>query len=114
MQIKYITQKSTKQKGFWQPEVTLNEDSTATIKPTTYYFRNFEIRIPETTWTPQNGDKIFVENDADPLHLIRETHLLDDLPYTPLGEDKASSPGAVIWVENDTIYVLTHVGDENA
>jgi len=108
MQIKYITQKSTKQKVFWQPELIDNGDGTVTLQPTTFYFRDLEIEIPEETWTPANGDKIFIENDSDPVHLIRDTHLLDEIPYTPLSGDKTSSPGAVIWVENDTIYVLTH------
>lgn len=109
MQIKYITQKSTKQKGFWQPTLIDNGDGTVTLQATTFYFRDLEIEIPEETWAPANGDKVFIENNpADPLYLIRDTHLLDDIPYTPLEEDKASSPGAAIWVENDTIYVLTH------
>jgi len=111
VKICYITQKSTKQKGFWKPTLVDNGDGTVTLQPTTFYFSDLEIEIPEETWTPANGDKIFIENNpTDPVHLIRDTHLLDDIPYTPLGEDKQSSPGAVIWVENDTIYVLTHEG----
>jgi len=96
MQIKYITQKSTEQKGFWQPELVNNGDGTVTLKSCIFYFRDLEIEIPEENWTPANGDKIFIENDTDPVHLIRDTHLLDDMPYTPLREDKASSPCAVI------------------
>lgn len=105
MQIEYIKQISTKQRGFWQPELSLNKDGTVTLKPCTFYFHDMEIEISEETWTPEEGDRVYIENDADPLHLIRQD---SEDEYMPLGEDKMSSPGFMIWVEQGIIYVLTH------
>jgi len=106
MQIKYITQKSTKQKGFWQPTLVDNGDGTVTLQPTTFYFRDLEIEIPKETWTPAEGDRIYVENDpVDPLYRITSDAEHD---YQPLSGEKESSPGAVIWVENEVVNVLTH------
>jgi len=110
MQIKYITQKSTKQKGYWQPELIDNGDGMVTLKSTTFYFRDLKIAIPEETWTPAEGDRIYVENDpVDPLYRIPADAEQD---YRPLSGEKESSPGAVIWVENGVLNVLTHEGDD--
>jgi hypothetical protein len=106
LEIKYITQKSTKEKGFWQPELVDNGDGTVTLKPTTFYFRDLEIAIPEETWTPQEGNRIYIENDpVDPLYRI---HVDAEQDYKPLSGEKESSPGPVMWLENGVIYVLTH------
>ncbi|MEW6423188.1 MAG: hypothetical protein AB1523_00330 [Bacillota bacterium] len=109
MQIKYITQKSTKQKGFWQPIVVDNGDGTVTLQATTFYFRNLEIEIPKETWTPQEGDKIYIENNhVDPLYRIPSDAEQD---YQPLSGERESSPGPVMWVENGILHVLTHEGE---
>jgi len=106
MKIKYITQKSTKQKGFWQPTLIDNGDGTVTLQPTTFCFRDLEIEIPEETWTPANGDKIYIENDpVDQLYRIPSDVEQD---YKPLSGEKESSPGPMIWVENGVVNVLTH------
>lgn len=106
MQTKYITQKSTKETGFWQPILVDNGDGTVTLQSTTFYFRDLEIEIPEETWTPVEGDRIYIENDiVDPLYRIPSNAEQD---YKPLSGEKESSPGAVIWVENGIFYVLTH------
>lgn len=106
MQTKYITQKSTKEKGFWQPTVVDNGDGTITLQPCTFYFRDLEIAIPKETWTPSEGDRIYIENDpVDPLCRIPTDAEQD---YKPLSGEKESSPSAVIWVENGVVYVLTH------
>jgi len=106
VQIKYITQKSTKQKGFWQPTLVDNGDGTVTLKPCTFYFRDLEIEIPEETWTPVEGDRIYVENDPiDPLYRFPADAEQD---YQPLSGEKESSPGLVMWVENGVVNVLTH------
>ncbi len=110
MQLQYIEQISTKDKGFWQPELNLNEDGTVTLWPCTFYFKNTEINIQKETWIPQEGDRIYVENDADPLHLIRQD---SDDEYVPLSGDSLSSPGPVIWVEQGIIYILTHEEESN-
>lgn len=106
MEVRLVIQKSTKQKGFWQPTVIDNRDGTVTLKPTTFYFRDFEIAIPEETWTPQEGDRIYVENNPlDPLYRIPADAEQD---YRPLSGEKESSPGPVMWVEGGILYVLTH------
>lgn len=106
MQIKYITQKSTKEKGFWQPTVIDNGDGTVTLQSCTFYFCDLEIAIPEETWTPVEGDRIYIENDpVDPLYRIPVDAEHD---YQPLSGEKESSPGPVMWVENGVLYVLTH------
>lgn len=105
MEIKYIIQKSTKLKGFWQPIINADEDGTVTLQPTTFYFQDLEIDVPKETWEPQKGDRIYIENDTDPVHLIQYG---SEEGYSPLSGEKETSPGAVIWAENDTIYILTH------
>lgn len=110
MQIKYITQKSTKQKGFWQPTVTDTGDGTVTLQPATFYFRDLEIAITAETWTPQEGNRIYVENDlVDPLYRVPAD---TEEQYQPLSGEKESSPGPVMWVENGILYVLTHEDGE--
>ena len=95
------TQKSTKVKGFWQPEFIGN-----ILQATTYYWRNLEITIPETDLsTLETGDRIYIENDADPLHLIKQYAEND---YIPLSGDMSSSPGAVIWHEGGGLHYLYH------
>jgi len=109
MQIKYVSQKSTKQKGFWQPTVIDNGDGTVTLQATTFYFRDLEIAIPEGTWTPAEGDRIYVENNTtDPLYCVPADAEQD---YQPLSGEKESSPPPVMWVENGILYVLTHEGE---
>ena len=108
MQIKYVTQKSTKEKGFWQPTLILNADGSVTLQATTYYFRDLELAIPQTTWVPAEGDKVYVENDLDPLYRVPTDSAT---PYKPLSGEVESSPGPIIWVENGIVYVLTHEGE---
>ncbi|MCG8401990.1 MAG: hypothetical protein MJA84_10360 [Firmicutes bacterium] len=106
MQINYITQKSTRQKGFWQPTVISNVDGSVTLQLTTFYFRDLEIAILKETWVPTEGDKIYVENNSvDPLYRIPADVSTN---YQPLSGEIESSPGPVMWVENGILYVLTH------
>lgn len=94
-------QKSTKAKGFWQPEFIGD-----ILQATTYYWQDLEIEIPETDLSGlEDGDRIYIENDADPLHLIK-VHAEDD--HVPLSGDNSNSPGAVIWVENNEIHYIFH------
>lgn len=94
-------QKSTKLKGFWQPEFV-----DEILQATTYYFRHSEIAISETDLSiMENGDRIYVENDNDPLHLIKGG---SSAPYAPLSGEATSSPGAVIWKEAGEIHYIYH------
>lgn len=95
-------QKSTKQKGFWQPEIINN-----VLQATTYYFRDLEISIPETDLSIlQNGDKVYIENNDEPLYLIKNGIKAD---YAPLSGGNDSSPGAVIWMENGEVHILSNI-----
>lgn len=95
------TQKATKLKGFWQPEFVGE-----VLQATTYYFRDLEIAIPETDLSAmEDGDRVYVEDDADPLHLIKGG---SSVPCIPLSGEAASSPGAVIWKEAGEIHYLYH------
>ncbi len=92
-------QKSTKERGFWQPEFVGE-----VLQGTTYYWRNLEIAIPETDISVmEDGDRIYVEDDTDPLHLIKSG---SSAPYAPLSGEATSSPGQVIWKENGEIHYL--------
>lgn len=94
-------QKSTKQKGFWQPEF-----AGKVLQATTYYFKDLKIAIPETDLSVmENGDRIYVEDDPDPLHLIKAG---SSVPYAPLSRETTSSPGPVIWKEAGEIHYLYH------
>lgn len=94
-------QKSDKTRGFWQPEFVGE-----VLQAATYYFRDLEIGIPETDLqVMEDGDKIFVENDADPLHRIKAG---SSAPYAPLSGDTTTSPGPVIWKEVGEIHYLYH------
>lgn len=94
-------QKSTKEKGFWQPEFV-----DEILQAATYYFRNLEIEIPETDLSVmEEGDRVYVENDADPLHLIKAG---SSAPYAPLSGEVRSSPGQVIWNQGGEIHYLYH------
>jgi len=98
--IKHI-QKSTKAKGFWQPQFEGNA-----LQATTYCWQDLEISIPESDLsTLEDGDKIYIENDADPLHLIKRYAEND---YVPLSGDMSSSPGPVIWHEGGESHYLYH------
>jgi len=98
--IKHI-QKSDKQRGFWQPDFVGE-----VLQAITYYFRGLEIVIPETDLSGlENGDRVYVEDDADPLHLIKAG---SSVSYVPLSGETNSSPGQVIWKENGDIYYLYH------
>ena len=108
MVVKYVTQTSTKEKGFWQPIVTANADGSVTLQATTYYFRDLELDIPQITWIPAEGDKVYVENDLDPLYRVPTDSAT---PYKPLSGEVESSPGPIIWGENGIVYVLTHEGE---
>jgi len=95
------TQKSNKQNGFWQPEFVGK-----VLQATTYYWRDLEIAIPETDLSiMENGDRVFIENDDDPLHLIKAGSLVD---YSPLSGETTSSPGQVLWKEAGEIHYLYH------
>lgn len=121
MKIEYVKQTSKKSQCFWQPTLKQNENGTVTLLPCIYYFGSLEINIPEETWMSEEGDRIYIENNVDPLHLIKQAggmlpsgEVIED-EYTPLSGDKKSSPGPVIWVEQGVIYVLTHEEeDDNA
>ena len=94
-------QKSTKPKGFWQPKF-----AGQVLQATTYYFRDLEIAIPETDLSVmEDGDRVYVENDADPLHLIRAGASVD---YAPLSGETSSSPGPVCWKEAGEIHYIYH------
>lgn len=98
--IKHI-QKSNYARGFWQPEF-----AGEVLQATTYYFRNLEIAIPETDLSGmEDGDKVYVEDDADPLHLIKGG---SSAPYAPLSGEAASSPGAIIWKEGGQLHYIFH------
>ncbi len=95
------TQKSNRQKGFWEPVIVDN-----ILQPVTYHWRGLEIKIPQTDLSGLNdGDQIFIENNADPLHLI-EADAVND--YVPLSGYPASSPGPVIWKKNGELHYLYH------
>ena len=95
------TQKSSYAKGFWQPEF-----AGEVLQATTYYWKDLEIEIPETDLSGmEDGDRIYVENDADPLHLIKGD---SSVSYVPLSGEINSSPGAVIWKESGLIHFLYH------
>lgn len=97
------TQKSTKEKGFWQP-VFVGD----VLQATSFWRRGAEISIPETDLSGMlDGDRIYIENDADPLHLITPVAGTPD-PYTPLSGDRQSSPGAMIWKEGGDIHHIYH------
>lgn len=99
--IKHI-QKSNKSKGFWQPEFIGN-----VLQATTYYWRELMIQIPETDLSGlEDEDRIYIEHDADPLHLIK-TYAEDD--HVHLSGDNSSSPGAVIWVEANQLHYIYHI-----
>ena len=94
-------QKSTKQKGFWQP--TFVGD---VLQATIYYWQDLEISIPQTDLSTLNdGDKIYIEDDVDPLHLI-EVYAVNN--YVPLSGDTSTSPGQVIWKVGGEIHYLYH------
>ena len=94
-------QKSTKSKGFWQPEFVGQ-----VLQATTYYFGDLEIAIPETDLSNlEDGDRIYVEDNADPLHLIKAG---SSVPYIPLSGEATSSPGPVIWKEAGEIHYIYH------
>ena len=94
-------QKSTKLKGFWQPEFIGK-----VLQATTYYFRDLEIDIPETDLSVmEDGDRVYIEDDDDPLHLIKASSSVD---YKPLSGEASSSPGQVVWKENNEIHYLYH------
>lgn len=94
-------QRSDHARGFWQPEFTGE-----VLQATTYYFRDLEIAIPKTDLSVmEDGDRIYVENDADSLHLIKAG---SSVPYAPLSGEAASSPGQMIWKEAGQIHYLYH------
>lgn len=94
-------QQSTEQKGFWQPKF-----KGSLLLPCVFYFGGLEIEIPQTDLSLlQEGDRVFVEADPDPLHLIREG---SDTDYAPLSGDPTTSPGPVIWREGGEIHYVRH------
>lgn len=96
------SQRSDINRGFWRP-VFVGE----VLQPCVYYWRNLEIQISGTDLSGLNdGDRVFVENDEDPLHLVEA--FAGDV-YAPLSGDPASSPGPVVWKEAGEIHYLTHV-----
>tara|TARA_Y100000310_G_C20556476_1_gene750804 strand:- start:847 stop:1155 length:309 start_codon:yes stop_codon:yes gene_type:complete len=98
--IKHI-QKSTKKKGFWQPEFV-----DEVLQEIIYYWRDLEIIIPETDLSiMEDGDRIYVEENIDPLSSIKGG---SSALYIPLSGEIASSPGAVIWKEGGEIHYLYH------
>lgn len=98
--IKHI-QKSTKSKGFWQP--TFAE---MILQPTVYYWKNIVILVPLTVLSSlHEGDIIYIENDPDPLHLIK-AHSIND--YSPLAKDASLSPGPVFWFESGDLHYIYH------
>lgn len=99
--MKKHTQKSDRARGFWQPHF-INE----ALQATTYYFRDLEIEVPETDLSGlEEGDRVYVEDDADPLHLIKGG---SSAPYAPLSGEATSSPGVVVWKEAGEIHYLYH------
>lgn len=95
------TQKSDQARGFWQPEFVGE-----VLQATTYYFRDLEIMIPETDLSVmEDGDRIYVEDDIDSLHLIKSG---SSALYAPLSGEAMSSPGAVIWREAGEIHYIYH------
>ena len=95
------TQKSSHDKGFWQPEF-----AGEVLQATTYYWKDLVIAIPETDLSGmKNGDRVYVENDADPLHLIKAG---SSVGYKPLSGETTSSPGQVVWKENSETHYLYH------
>lgn len=110
MRIVYYNKLGNIVTGYWQvSSVSIAEDNSIYIPASKFFMDGIEYNVEELTssfWFPRNGDKVYLEVDQlNPGSLI----------YCIVQEDSIEKPNPIykepiMWVENDTLYVLKHFG----